>query len=73
MNEKIDACLLRDRRRLRRKAKRLQGSGAADPARLQLEQEIQRSCALAAQRAAALPSPKFPEDLPIAERLGRDT
>jgi ATP-dependent helicase HrpA len=67
--EKIDACLLRDRRRLRRKAERLLESGPDDPEWQQLEQEIQRSVALAAQRAASLPSPRFPEDLPIVDRL----
>jgi len=67
--KKIEVCLLRDRVRLRRKAKRLRDSGPDEPAWLQLDQEIQRSCSLAAQRAAALPTPDFPENLPIVERI----
>ena len=69
LHEKIDACLLRDRQRLHRKARRLRGSSGDDPAWLQLEREIQRSCKLASERGAALPTPSFPQDLPITERL----
>ncbi|MBT8429286.1 MAG: hypothetical protein KJN79_05175, partial [Gammaproteobacteria bacterium] len=69
LHEKIDACLLRDRRGLYRKARRLRGASGDDPAWLQLEREIQHSCKLAAERSASLPTPGFPQDLPITERL----
>lgn len=65
----IDACLLRDRQRLHRKARRLRGASGDDPGWLQLEREIQRSCKLASERGSAVPTPGFPQDLPITERL----
>ena len=69
LNEKIDTCLLRDRRRLRREAARLQAASADKEAWLRLDQEILRSSKLAAARRRALPSPVFPQELPITERV----
>ena len=69
MHEKIDTCMLRDRRGLRRKLRRLQDSPADSATRLEIEQQIQRSCSLAAHRAAALPHPTFPAELPITACL----
>ncbi|MCG6967900.1 MAG: ATP-dependent RNA helicase HrpA [Chromatiaceae bacterium] len=65
----IEACLLRDRQRLRGQLRRLQ-QGAADAAGWQdFERAVQHSVALATRRAEALPQPGFPEELPITARL----
>ena len=69
VHTKIDTCLLRDRRRLRRWAKRLQQNAADEAAWLELDQEIQRSSRIAAQRRESLPKPEFPAELPICDRL----
>ncbi len=69
MHEKIDACMLRDRRVLRRKLRQLRDKPADTASRLEIEQQIQRSSTLAANRAAALPRPTFPTELPITACL----
>jgi len=69
LGKKIDACLLRDRRTLQRRAERLEKEHAGAAAWLELEQALQRSAAIAARRAETLPQPSFPAELPITERL----
>ena len=58
---------MRDRRRLRRQLQQLQDGDSA--ARLSVIQAINESCAAAERRAAVLPKPDFPLELPITERL----
>jgi ATP-dependent helicase HrpA len=64
----IDACLLRDRPRLRRLQRLATGPGDAS-ARAEFEQAVQGSSALARLRADTLPQPQFPAELPISGRL----
>jgi len=65
----IESCLLRDRRRLHAKLRQWQVAPADSALRLELEQQIQQSSAVAARRAASLPRPSFPAELPISERV----
>ena len=68
LERRIDEALVRDRRILRERLRRLRGGDR--PARRRLEASIARSCAARAARAARLPAPEFPPDLPItAQRL----
>ena len=68
LERRIDKALVRDRRILRERLRRLRGGDR--PARRRLEASIARSCAARAARAARLPAPEFPPDLPItAQRL----
>jgi ATP-dependent helicase HrpA len=67
--QKIDSCLLRDRPRLRRVARRLRDAQPADPERLKLESEIRRSARVVAERRDSLPVPAYPQELPITGRL----
>ncbi len=65
--------MLADRHRLRRRLRaiaRRAGEGhAPEEALAEVERAIERSAALAERRAAALPVPDFPADLPINARL----
>jgi ATP-dependent helicase HrpA len=70
----IDACLLADRHRLRR---RLQGLAELAcrgedvvAALVELSAAIERSSAVAALRRDGLPAPTFPQELPITGRIG---
>ncbi|MCB1798958.1 MAG: ATP-dependent RNA helicase HrpA, partial [Gammaproteobacteria bacterium] len=65
----IESCLLRDRRRLHAKLRQWQVAPADSALRLELEQQIQQSSSVAARRAASLPRPSFPAELPISERV----
>ena len=68
LERRIDEALVRDRRILRERLRRLRGGDR--PARRRLEASIARSCAARAARAARLPAPELPPDLPItAQRL----
>jgi ATP-dependent helicase HrpA len=67
--EKIDACLLRDRQRLRRRLRELGRTPDDSAGRLAFEQAVQRSAALASARAETLPRPSFPAELPISGRV----
>ncbi|MDJ0738700.1 MAG: ATP-dependent RNA helicase HrpA [Gammaproteobacteria bacterium] len=69
LRREIDACLLRDRARLAGRLGRLAAGDAASADWLALVQQIERSRAAAQQRAAALPRPAFPAELPISERV----
>ena len=69
LQEQIDNCLLRDRRRLQRRLKQLEETAADTADWVDVEQALQRSVALAAARAAALPQPSFPAELPITARV----
>ena len=69
LNETIESCLLRDRQRLRAKLKQLQAAPADHALRIELEQQIRQSSEVAARRAASLPQPSFPVELPISERV----
>jgi ATP-dependent helicase HrpA len=68
----IDACLLADRHRFRKRIqglRRRQGEGKPYHQGLEkLQQEMERSRTLAAQRAEMLPQPQFPPELPISEK-----
>lgn len=66
---KIDACLLRDRPRLRRQAKQLRASSADEAAWLAFDQQIASSAGMATRRLDARPTVSFPSELPISERL----
>ncbi|WP_043107959.1 hypothetical protein [endosymbiont of unidentified scaly snail isolate Monju] len=65
----FDDCLIRDRHALRRMAQALARDPEAADLRARFEQRLARSRALFAQRAEALPQPRFPEELPVVERL----
>ena len=65
----FDDCLIRDRHALRRMAQALARDPEAGDLRARFEQRLARSRALFAQRAASLPQPRFPEELPVVERL----
>ncbi len=68
-SKEIETCLLRDRRWLHAQARRI-AQGKSDSAEeVALAQRLQQSAALAARRAIALPTPAFPDELPITERL----
>jgi ATP-dependent helicase HrpA len=69
LTDRIDSCLLRDRRRLRRWAVRLEQTSADAAAWLELDRAVQRSAAIALRRAETSSQPAFPSDLPITERL----
>ena len=60
----IDGAMVRDRRALRERLRRLGPRGG--PARRRLEAAVARSCATRAVRAAGLPCPDFPPELPIS-------
>jgi len=69
----IDACLIADRHRLRRRLHGLRelakrGEDVAAPGR-ELDDAIARSAAVAALRRERLPAPAFPAELPITERV----
>ncbi len=65
----LDACLLRDRRRLRGWAKRLDAGDADTQLGVRYERLRQASAAVAAQRAATRPQISYPAELPISARL----
>ena len=69
----LDQCLLADRHRLRRRlraiARRAREGHAPEEALDAVERAIERSAALARQRAQSLPEVTFPPELPITERL----
>ncbi|MCB1789832.1 MAG: ATP-dependent RNA helicase HrpA, partial [Gammaproteobacteria bacterium] len=67
--EQLDSCLLRDRVRLRRRLESLATASTDDPRLQALHAEMVRSSAIARQRAERLPTPTFPEELPISARL----
>ncbi len=69
LRDQIDACLLRDRRRLRRRVRELDERDADTADWLALAQAIAESRTLAERRAESLPSPEFPGELPITARL----
>ena len=68
-HQQLDKCLLRDRRRLRQRLKQLSGPDADPADRATLAEQIRTSAASASRRAACLPRPAFPPELPITERL----
>ncbi len=65
----FDDCLIRDRHALRRMARALARDPEAADLRLRFEQRLARSRAVFAQRAESLPRPRFPDGLPVVERL----
>ena len=68
LERRIDEALVRDRATLRRRLRRLRNRDRS--ARRRLEADVARSCAARGARAARLPVPTFPPELPItAERL----
>ena len=72
LNRLIDGCMLLDRFRLRRKLNRLHKSSGreADIKALEvLVSQIDKSRLRAESRRSALPVPRFPEGLPITQRL----
>jgi len=73
LSQQLDQCLLRDRAPLR---KRLQGlrrrvaqGQPVDEGQVAVAAAIARSVALVERRQSALPSPTFPPELPVSERL----
>lgn len=64
---RIRQCLLRDRRRLRRQVKQLDEADAS--ARERLLEQIRRSQETVGVRRDTLPTPAYPSELPIADRL----
>ncbi|MDX1593189.1 MAG: ATP-dependent RNA helicase HrpA [Gammaproteobacteria bacterium] len=65
---RLEAAMLRDRPRLRRRLRRLRREPDAVRA-TQLADDIESSCARADARRARLPGPTFPAGLPISARL----
>lgn len=72
VQQQLDECLLKDRpalsRQLRFIDQRLQTSKPADKALKKFEDAVARSSAVVAQRRADLPTPMFPDELPVAAR-----
>ncbi len=62
----IDKCLLIDRHRLRQSLRRLRQGDRAGLEKLTLE--IEASCQKLMQRRRNLPTPTYPEELPVSER-----
>ncbi|RTZ60967.1 MAG: ATP-dependent RNA helicase HrpA [Gammaproteobacteria bacterium] len=62
----IDQCMLRDRHRFRQRLRDLKKK--PDGAQ-KLRADVDRSIDLRRQRAAALPQPSFPENLPVTQKL----
>ena len=63
LDRAIGEAMVRDRRALRGRLRRTGGRGGA--ARRRLEEAIARSAAVRAARAARLPTPEFPPELPV--------
>jgi ATP-dependent helicase HrpA len=63
----LSACMIADRHRLQQRLHKLDYSATAD-AISQLQQDIDRSAERASQRLAQLPTPVYPEALPVVER-----
>ncbi|MCB1800796.1 MAG: AAA family ATPase, partial [Gammaproteobacteria bacterium] len=66
---KLETCLLRDRKRLRRRLKALAGPAVDDGGHPDVLAEIERSAAMARLREENLPEPAFPAELPISGRV----
>lgn len=62
----IDKCLLIDRHRLRQRLRRLKQDDQTGLEKLALE--IEASCQKLEQRRSNLPSPTYPDELPVSER-----
>ncbi len=69
MQHRFENCLLRDRRKLRTLAERLEAGDGDEQLRIKFEALRQRSEAVVSARAATRPRPEFPEGLPITARL----
>ena len=69
LRDQIDTCLLRDRRRLRRRIHELDERDADTGDWVALARAIDGSRTLAGRRAESRPSPAFPTELPITARL----
>ncbi len=69
LRQEIELCLLADRHRLRQKLKRLKDKENS-PALEKVAAEIAASKAKLEQRRANLPTPEYPEELPVSERRG---
>lgn len=65
----FDDCLIRDRHALRRMAQALARDPGVADLWARFGQRLAHSRALFAQRTGALPQPRFPEELPVVERL----
>lgn len=66
LEQRLEEVLARDRRRLRERLRRLRSGNRA--ARRRLEAAVGRSRAARAARAARLPVPEFPPELPITSQ-----
>ena len=67
IQDAIDLCMIKDRHRLRQKLKGGRSPRKKGPSKA--DEMISRSVALAEKRRALLPSPTFPEALPVSQRL----
>ncbi|MGF1612563.1 MAG: ATP-dependent RNA helicase HrpA [Gammaproteobacteria bacterium] len=71
LRSKLPACMLFERRMLRRRLRRLERSGVRDvswqSASARLQRAIERSAQRAEERRRDLPTPTFPEALPITQ------
>ncbi|MDX2115801.1 MAG: ATP-dependent RNA helicase HrpA [Planctomycetota bacterium] len=66
---RLDDCMIVDRRRLRARLRALDRARSPDPQALdRITQDIERSAARRAARAASLPTPEFPAALPVSEK-----
>lgn len=68
VQRQIDGCLILDQHRLRRGVKRFAGKPADDVERLKWVQRIERSIEKRELRAAGVPKPKYPPELPVVEQ-----
>ena len=66
--DQINACLLRDRRRLRKLARRLMGDQASSDDRHLFARLVAESSAKVVRRRESAPNPSYPEALPITAR-----
>ena len=64
-DDQLRACLLRDRRRLRSLAARVERGTAGEQGRVELERAIAASRSTVELRRTTLPRPSYPENLPI--------
>ena len=65
--ESIDLCMIKDRHRLRQKLKGARAPLKKNPSKA--DGVMSKSMALAEKRKALLPTPTFPEALPVSQRL----
>ena len=64
----VDGCLLVDQHKLRRVVKKLAKKAEDDPERLRFMQRVEKSTAQRATRAANVPTPVYPPELPVVEQ-----